>query len=350
MKHRLMLFGAALGIGLAGLAGPAAAEQPHPFAGDRQLTVMTRNLYLGTDLRPIFSAPTPFALFAAAGAGYAQVEANRPAERMAAIADEIAAAQPDVVAIQEAAIFRTDFPPDGPASPAETTTYDLLDLLVDALDVHGAPYEVVGELSGTDAELPAGLPPTRDVRLTDRIALLARADEKTADLKIESVASGHYAARLVVPTVAGPIAVPRGWISADVKVRGKVVRVVATHLEAFSDAAQVAQAGELLAGPAATDLPVVIAGDLNTRADGLGSPTYGILRNAGFADSWSGPGTTCCRAPDLSLPSGLDKRVDLVLSRGGFGVVRAEIVDGKTPSGLWHSDHAGFVATLGFPD
>lgn len=350
MKHRITIAVSLLASSLAVFAAPASAEQPHPFAGDRQLTVMTRNLYLGTDLRPIFSAPTPFALFAAAGAGYAQVEANRPAERMAAIADEIAAAQPDVVAIQEAAIFRTDVPPDGAASPAETTTYDLLDLLVDALDARGAPYEVVGELSGTDAELPAGLPPTRDVRLTDRIALLARGNAKTADLKIESVASGHYAARLVVPTVAGPIAVPRGWIAADVKVRGKVVRVVATHLEAFSDAAQVAQAGELLAGPAATDLPVLIAGDLNTRADGLGSPTYGILRNAGFADSWSGPGTTCCRAPDLSLPSVLDKRVDLVLSRGGFDVVRAEIVDGKTASGLWHSDHAGFVATLGFPD
>ena len=350
MKHRITIAASLLACSLVVCVAPAAAEQPHPFAGDRQLTVMTRNLYLGTDLRPIFSAPTPFALFAAAGAGYAQVEANRPAERMAAIADEIAAAHPDVVAIQEAAIFRTDVPPDGAASPAETTTYDLLDLLVDALDARGAPYEVLGELSGTDAELPAGLPPTRDVRLTDRIALLARADATTSDLKIESVTSGQYTARLVVPTIAGPIAVPRGWISADVKVRGKVVRVVATHLEAFSDAAQVAQAGELLAGPAATELPVVIAGDLNTRADGLGSPTYGIIRAAGFADSWSGPGTTCCRAPDLSLPSALDKRVDLVLTRGGFGVVHAGIPDGKTPSGLWRSDHAGFVATLGFPD
>ena len=341
----LLIVGAALSVG----AAPAGAAQPHPFAGDRQLTVMTRNLYLGTALQPIFAAPTPFALFAAVGAGYAEVEANRPAERMAAIADEIAEAQPDVVAIQEAAIFRTDVPPDGPASPAENTTYDLLELLVDALDVRGAPYEVVGEVSGTDAELPAGVPPTRDVRLTDRIALLVRADEKTADLKIESVASGQYAARLMVPTIVGPIAVPRGWISADVKVRGTVLRVVATHLEAFSDQVQVAQAGELLAGPAATNLPVVIAGDLNTRADGLGSPTYGIIRAAGFDDAWSGPGTTCCRAPDLSLPSVLDKRVDLVLARGGFEFVDASIVDGQTASGLWHSDHAGFVATLGLP-
>jgi hypothetical protein len=38
---------------LAMLAVPTArAEQPHPFAGHRQVAVMSQNLYLGTDLNP----------------------------------------------------------------------------------------------------------------------------------------------------------------------------------------------------------------------------------------------------------------------------------------------------------
>lgn len=353
MKTSIRFAVAVLVTGVAGVSGTgsAAAEQPHPFAGDRTVTVMTRNLYLGTDLLPIFRAPTPFELFARAGLGYAEVEANRPAERIDAIAGEIVAAAPDLVAIQEAAWYRTDVPADGPASPAETTTYDMLELLVAALGARGKPYDVVAVVEGTDAELPAGLPPVRDVRLTDRIALLARADATTADLKLSEVRSGRFAAKLAVPTAAGPIAVPRGWISADVKIRGKSFRFVATHLEAFADPIQVAQARELLAGPAATELPVVLAGDLNTRADGLGSPTYGMLRAAGFADAWSGPGGFTCCVLDLSRPDrALDKRVDLILARGGFEVVRTNVVDGRTVSGLWRSDHAGVIATLELPE
>lgn len=331
-------------------ASSAAAEQPHPFAGERTVTVMTRNLYLGTALQPLFAAPTPPAVFAAAGAGFTQVQANRPAERMDAIAEEIATLRPDVVAIQEAAIFRTDFPPDGPASPAESVAYDYLELLTAALESRGVLYEVAATATGTDAELPAGLPPTRDVRLTDRIALLVRADAKTADLKVENVTVGRFATTLTVPTAVGPLTVPRNWIAADVKVRGKEFRFVATHLEAFADAVQVGQAQELIAGPAATELPVVIAGDLNTRADGLGSPTYGLLRGAGFDDAYTGSDLTCCRAPDLSAASSHDKRVDLILTRGGFRVAGAQVVDGQTASGLFRSDHAGVFAALELPD
>lgn len=43
---------------------------------------------------------------------------------------------------------------------------------------------------GADIELPAGLPPTLDVRFADRVALLARTDEKTADLKLSNAQSG----------------------------------------------------------------------------------------------------------------------------------------------------------------
>jgi hypothetical protein len=109
------------------LAVPAArAEQPHAFKGDRQVTVMTQNLYLGTDLNPIFGAASLPALFAAVGAGCAQVQANDFPARAQAIADEIAAAKPDLVGLQEAELYRTDVPPDGSASPAGTVAYDFI--------------------------------------------------------------------------------------------------------------------------------------------------------------------------------------------------------------------------------
>jgi hypothetical protein len=267
---------------VAALAVPAAfAVQPHPFAGDRQVTVMSRNLFLGTDLNPILQAPSLPALYAAVGARWTQVQANDFPARAEAMADEITASEPDLVGLQEAMVFRTDVPPDGPASPAETVAYDFVDLLVDALADRGLDYKAVSVYSGTDAELPAGLPPTKDVRLTDRVVVLARADEKTADLKLSNPQTGAYATRLTVGSVAGPITLPRGWASVDVKIRGKSFRFVTTHLEAFAAPIRNAQAAELVAGPAAVNMPVVLVGDMNS-GPGTDATAYGILGSAGF--------------------------------------------------------------------
>jgi endonuclease/exonuclease/phosphatase family metal-dependent hydrolase len=118
------------------------------------------------------------------------------------------------------------------------------------------------------------------------------------------------------------------------------------------------QGNELLSGPAATDLPVVAIGDFNSRADGSGTPTYANLIAAGFQDAWSAvhpgdPGYTCCFVSGLIDGPPLAGRVDLVLARGRFTALDAQIVgeesDDRTPSGLWPSDHAGVVATLELP-
>lgn len=182
---------------------------------------------------------------------------------------------------------------------------------------------------------------------------------KTADLKLSNVRTGHFNAFLEIPGLGGPIQSRRGWISVDAKIRGKSFRFVTTHLEPLHPDIQVAQGNELLSGPANTSLPVVMAGDFNTRADGTGTPTYGVLTAAGFADAWSQtrpgtPGYTCCHAADLhTLPAPLTERVDLVLTRGGFRALSTELLgdspSDRTPSGLWPSDHAGVAAQLGLP-
>jgi endonuclease/exonuclease/phosphatase family metal-dependent hydrolase len=337
---------------VAALAAPAAKANDETNQDHRRVTVMTQNLYLGADLNPIFAAPTPFALFAAVGAAWNSVQANDFPSRAQAVADEIAAAKPDLVGLQEATLYRTDVPPDGPATPAETVAYDYVQLLVDALAERGLDYEPVSVFTGTDAELPAGLPPQLDVRITDRVVVLARASGGPT-VHVSNPQSGRYAAALTVPTAAGPITLPRGWASVDVKVRGDQFRFLSTHLEAFSPLIRNPQAAQLVSGPLATDLPVVAVGDFNS-GPGADLGAYGILTGAGLADASAGGPFTCCHASDLHLTGpALSKRIDLVLTRGGFSTATADVVGeepaDRTPSGLWPSDHAGVVATLQLP-
>ena len=352
MRHVLrarLLLTAAVAVFLLLALWPAAAA-----GNGRQVTVMTRNLFIGTDLGPVFAAPSFPQLVGATTTAFLEVQATNFPERAQAIAGEVAATRPDVVGLQEAMLIRTDAPADGPASPAETVAYDYLETLLAALAARGLDYEAVAVVTNGDTELPTAL--GFDVRATDRDAMLVNRGRRPR-LRVSNAQTGNFLARVTFSTLAGPVSLPRGWTSVDVKLRGRRFRVVNTHLEAFSGAVQVAQAAELLAGPAGTTLRTLLVGDFNSRADGTGTPTYGLLRAAGFADAWSeihpgDPGLTCCWETHLLSPlPPFDERIDLVLARGAFQALRAEIVGedavaDRTPSGLFHSDHAGVVAGL----
>ena len=338
------------------------AQQGVPFAGHRVVTVMAQNVYHGVDAE--FSAiPTATGfldLLQKVAAVYQGYFARNFPERAAALAAEVEATGPDLIGLQEAILVRTQSPPDGPATPATTVALDFVRILLDALAARGLHYEVVVQSIGFDAELPSGL--GFDVRHTDREVILARADLKTSDLKLSNAQAGNFVANCTIPSATvGPITIRRGWVAVDVKIRGKSFRFISTHLDGdclpFTSAIQQAQAAELLGGPAATDLPVVLVGDLNSPGDGTGV-TYNNLITAGFADAAVDAGVggtlTCCQADDLLNPvSILDRRIDFVLSRAGFTVLGADIVgedpSDRTLSGLWPSDHAGVVATFELP-
>ena len=350
MSPRLKVLAAVLAA--AAIAAPAAQARHESQLSHRRVTVMTYNLYLGASLNPIFVAPNPLALFAAVGGAWNSVQANDFPSRAQAVADEIAAARPDLVGLQEATLYRTDVPPDGPATPAQTVAYDYVQLLVDALADRGLSYEPVSVFTGTDAELPAGVPPLLDVRITDRVVVLARTTGGPR-VHVSNPQSGAFPTALTVTTAAGTITLPRGWASVDVKVRGARFRFISTHLEAFSALIRNPQAAQLLSGPVATDQPVVVVGDFNS-GPGLDLGAYGILTGGGLADAWVGGPPSCCHAEDLHLAGPpLTKRIDLVLTRGGFETASADVVGeepgDKTPSGLWPSDHAGVVAELQLP-
>lgn len=337
------------------------------FAGSagagEHLTVMTRNLYLGADLRPILTAATPEALLLAVGDTWASVQTSDVEGRIAAIADEIVRTHADLVGVQEGALWRTG----AFMTPATEVVYDFIGLLRQALADRGAVYEVAAEVVNFDVQVP-GLTPAglQEIRLTDRDVVLvrggrgARVQWSTGDVR-----TGNFQVNAIVPTPFGGIPLVRGWAAVDVTVGPSRARFLTTHLETVSALVQLAQAHELLAGPAATELPLILVCDCNSSADGDGpdaTPTYGTLLEAGLQDAWTAArrqasGSTCCQDGDLAnVPSALSERIDFVFVRGELDVQHARVTGdrlGHRTDGaprLWPSDHAGVAATLKLQD
>jgi endonuclease/exonuclease/phosphatase family metal-dependent hydrolase len=170
-----------------------------------------------------------------------------------------------------------------------------------------------------------------------------------------------------------PFPIYRGWASVDAEIDGLELRFASTHLEPADlpdgsivpalEQLQRLQAGELAAS-IGTDLPVVSVGDYNTDAYGASTATYADLLAYGFEDAWSqsGDGMTCCQTEDLSLRKSIrDRRVDLIMLRGDFGLLEPGIqgavstrilgsrIADLTDTGLWPSDHSGVLATMRLP-
>jgi endonuclease/exonuclease/phosphatase family metal-dependent hydrolase len=319
------------------------------------ITVMTRNLYLGANLDSILQAKSFGEAYTAVEKDWADVQANDFPARAPAIAREIANVRPDFVGFQELSLYRTQTPADFTVTPATTLALDYAKELRKALAARKLRYRFLAISNATDAELPSGDPPKMDIRLTIRDGLLVRIDKK---IKIKRVRTGLYAT--TTPLFGGLVTAKRGWVLADATVGGRRFRVITTHLESFNDTSQVAQGMELVApgGPANATVPTVLLGDLNSRADGTGTPTRANLLAAGFQDAWPQAhpgdiGLSCCHGDDLREVGGpFYSRIDYVLLRHGFKAVAAGIV-GEEPadrlSGLWPSDHAGVWARLRLP-
>ena len=74
---------------------------------DREITVMTYNMYPGTDFSEIFGAQSIPELVAEVAQAYGDVQSSIPADRVDAIADQIQAGSPTLVGLQEVALWRT---------------------------------------------------------------------------------------------------------------------------------------------------------------------------------------------------------------------------------------------------
>ncbi len=388
---RIVLAIAAMATLLLGMLPGAQAKrpgEPHKEKG-KVVNVMTRNLYLGADLRPAITAPSLSAFVDANGQILRDVTANAFPVRANGLAKEILKKAPDLVGLQEVALWRTGPPSLEPVlastGPSATTVrYDYLQLLLDRLNKGNSGkgkgnvgYRVVVSQDEFDFEAPAnengvpgdgpnGLIKDAEIngRLTMRDVILARVG---AGVTTKRPRAAHFANLLVVPVSGVPVTVTRGWTAVDAKVRGShLFRFVNTHLEAFDDPAQVPsiralQAGELVAaaGPATSKLPVVLLGDLNSDDDTVDvgdRQAYQSLVAAGMRERSTDDPLSCCIESSLLAEGAggsiadFDHQVDHVMTRSPRNVkLKSSSVTGRQPvNGFWNSDHAGVFSALRF--
>jgi endonuclease/exonuclease/phosphatase family metal-dependent hydrolase len=360
-----------------------------PINPDNPLTVMTRNLYLGADiqrpLRAVAGVTDPsLALVRLANANNltrAIVDKTDFPRRSDLLTDEIVANQPDLVALQEVALWRhgpLELDPAKIAVPnAQTVDYDFLQILLDDLASTGLVYTPVRVQQESDVEAPAftGVPPAitdaRDVRLTMRDVVLMRS---RPGLTLVGTGGGNYDDELVVPLAGKGMAFTRGFAWADVKIGAKKVRFINTHLEAFGSDHALAQAKELLAGPADEEgTTTIIACDCNS--DPLDSrlsngvehrAPYDLIVDSGFTDEWlqwrpaaEGWTSGLGELVNDATPAGFDHRIDMIFARTPSGkpldvetgrVTGTQLADRDPLTGLWPSDHGGVVLTLSGKD
>jgi hypothetical protein len=359
--------------------GSAAAEASKP------VTVMTRNVYLGGDFSRPLDATAGLsgfpALLAFGRANYTLRgivdETDFPA-RARLLAREIAQRDPDLVGVQEVALWR-----HGPLQldqigvpNAQIVDYDFLALLLDALAREHVRYSAVSVQMESDVEGPAfqslpGDPSSGDDRLTMRDVILKR---DASDVKVETVGSGQYAARIPVQVAGAGFAIIRGYNWADIRAGAVRLRFVNTHLESESSLIALRQMQELLGGPAdAPGRSVVVVCDCNSNplnhttkpTDPIPTPhsaPYDLITGpGGFADEWllfapASAGFTSgfnefVNDPDLT---GIDHRIDMVFGHSESGAplpvdhgwIVGNDFENRTASGLWPSDHLGVVIRL----
>ena len=350
-----------------------------------KVKVMTRNLYLGADLSPGIAAQNLQQLVNGAGEILNQVDANNFPVRAKGLAREIRTTAPDVVGLQEAALWRTEPCDQTPLPPKATKVrYDYLASLLREVNKGKKLYrvavvkpefdfEVWANTDGNEKTAGPNCPMGSEIngRLTMRDAILVRKGVKVAHPR-----TGTFSTLLRVKPAGVNVDVTRGWTEMDATVHGKKLHFVNAHLEAFDNSPngnptntnetvgngeiREAQAKELIVGggPASSRLPVILLGDLNSdvktevkKGDGL---AYRALLDAKFVERSTYNPLGCCLNADVlttsggGKPSDFDHKVDHVMTNKPKKVkLLSSAITGLTPvNGFWDSDHAGVLSVL----
>jgi len=345
-----------VGCGGASVDGALAWKQGASHAP--KIKILTWNTYLGTELYEAMdgvAAGDPDAIVAGVSVAYERLLATDFPARAESMADAIALEAPDLLALQEAVLWRTQYPSDtftASPTPATEVLYDFVEILRDALAARGLDYDVAVESLGVDPEFPrlneSG--ELEDLRLTDREVILVLRDTKA---ELSNPQTGSFDVNIVFPN---GFEILRGWAAVDVTVKERTFRLVSTHLEADHPDVRLAQAAEILQGPTATTLPVVLVGDFNydlNVPDAEGTSSFlAMLQDAGFgllAPGVTGDSTCCHDELLVDAAAQLALRYDLVLHRGPYVATHQDVYDPRD-DGLWASDHAGVYCKIQLED
>ncbi len=365
-----------------------------PANATSEITVMTRNIYLGADVGKALALIPD--LPAAAQYMWDQMRKTDFESRSKLLAGEINQYKPDVIGIQEATIWRCQ---KNLWSKA-TTIYDFVEILLKQLS---GEYEVA-ELNGATAYNPGFsispipyLTKVIDPEVFQRIfsqdsafcgfetgdTLLVK---KQLQSEVINLGNSEYEASYsIVPTL---MTIYRGYTWADIKINGTPTRFITTHLESIWDENKIPnsarQAGQLISDTSNTKMPLIVMGDFNSdpkdpRKKGVLNPglqpveslncppntstcsAYKLMIENDFIDA--GPNSLDPKnftwgmnaqlsGPDLERKSAAQKfgnqfgftdRLDYVFVKNNVRVNSAEIIGVKPP---YASDHAGVVVKI----
>lgn len=342
----------------------------------KQVTVMTQNVYVGADvtrLKSIAQNPNILTVPKLLGDVYQTSVDTQFEKRVGLIADQIAAARPHVVALQEVSLFRKESPGNfvfGNPTMAETVVLDHLDLILKELRARGLDYSVGAMVENADLEVPilAGEGDDlflEDLRLTDHDVLLVR-----GDVEVVAKKSGNFTDAVRFNASGNQFVVPRGYAMIDAKVEGAEYRFATSHVEIAPELndeeqrLQSLQMKELVRAISDTKNPIILLGDFNSSPESEAGSAYHIALESGYADMWkhrfrnAPEGNTCCYGETLDDPTDvLYERIDHVFYKPGLGrrafnftrsYVLGDEVDSRGDAGLWPSDHAGLVSHFVF--
>jgi hypothetical protein len=348
--------------------------------------VMTRNLFLGADLSPALNAGSVSEFIPANGEIINEVDLTTFPTRSRALADEILQKKPDLVGLQEVALWREDpiasldpvFPPGGgPPQPRATIErYDFLELLMNKLNRGENRYKVAVKQKEFDFEAPGdenGRPDDGEItgtpfpevddaelngRLTMRDVILVK---KSKRVKTKAPTGGHFANLLEV-TVGGVVTIPvtRGWTRVEAKVgRGPWFTFANTHFEAFDDETQTPSIRQLQAreigqpgGYAESNRPTVLVGDLNSDDDSVApddQKAFNELVGHGWVSRSTEDPMSCCVNDMFAAPSSqFDHHIDHVLTNTPSDVklLASSVTGRQRVGGIYPSDHAGVFSRL----
>ncbi|MCK4754812.1 MAG: endonuclease/exonuclease/phosphatase family protein [Calditrichia bacterium] len=334
--------------------------------GSGVVKVMSRNVYIGTDVDLVLEAEDIESIPLLVQIAYQLLQSTDFSSRAVALAEEISKTRPHLIGLQEMSKFYIQSPgdmADGGMTPATDLFLDFFEILMEAIEAKGLDYEMAAVVKNANVELPMitgvdnmGNYTFDDIRIEDHDVILVR-----SDVDYSNPVAVRYDSMLVVDPSIG-LVIPRGYVKVNAQV-GQISLVFAnTHIEAAPLVnLRLAQTTQLLDAVKDETVPVIVVGDFNSQA--TTGETYQFVISEGYNDVWidntltyNANGYTFGHSSNLtnSEPS-LFERIDFIFAgpQGnpvvGEGFVLGDEKRDMTTSGLWPSDHAGVVTKLTYP-